>query len=256
MPRTVKNLSILTGIAVALLLICATPKVGWAQAGNPNLYGVTYFNLGGSFDGKDDVDPASTSFVDNGVHYINATDQTLCAEIYVFDSHEELQECCACPLTSNASLENLVARDLISDPAFPAGYGPTGGIYTGLITIAAAPLTQAAGVPKVKNGCPDAGGAPLGSTVALYTTAPTITEWIHHNGLTESPLTSATFAPESVSLESRVHGSPEVNFRYTFLNTTTQANLEDECSATEHSAKGGVCKCPSEPYSSGAVTSR
>ncbi len=204
--------AVFLGVTTVLLMVSATPKVGWAQ----NTFGITYFDISNG---------------DNEVHYIDGSSQAVCAEIYVFDSHEEMQECCACPLTSNASQELQVEGNLINNPAFPP---LSGDIKQGLLEIVSAPTIQPAGVPLTKNGCPNPGGATIGSSTRLYSVAPAITAWIKHNDLTEPQLGST----------SEVLGSPEVNFRYTPLNPVTQANLEDQCNFTETNGSGhGICTC-------------
>jgi len=53
---------------------------------------------------------------------ISANHGTVCADIYVFDAHQELIECCACRITANGMLELSVNLALTSNPL--TGYPP------------------------------------------------------------------------------------------------------------------------------------
>jgi len=47
---------------------------------------------------------------------ISAKHGTVCADIYVFDSNQEMTECCACPITANGLLTLSVNNDLTDNP--------------------------------------------------------------------------------------------------------------------------------------------
>ena len=56
---------------------------------------------------------------------IDANHGTICASIYVFDTNQEMQECCSCPVTANAlfsqSVCDLANRPLTGQPFIVAG---------------------------------------------------------------------------------------------------------------------------------------
>src|ERR1035437_6776824 len=54
----------------------------------------------------------------------------LCANIYVFNDQQEMQECCSCPLTANSLTTFSVINDLTSHPA-----NPTESLSAGVIKI-------------------------------------------------------------------------------------------------------------------------
>ncbi|HXZ78757.1 MAG TPA: hypothetical protein VEG30_02435 [Terriglobales bacterium] len=67
----------------------------------------------------------SYSALDQTVRVINPGEQgtpisaghgTVCADIYVFDSNQEMSECCSCPITANGLLILSVNNDLTSNP--------------------------------------------------------------------------------------------------------------------------------------------
>jgi hypothetical protein len=55
---------------------------------------------------------------DATVHIINpgTTYATICADIYVFDDHQEMSECCSCSLSPNSIRTLSVNTDLTSNP--------------------------------------------------------------------------------------------------------------------------------------------
>jgi hypothetical protein len=58
---------------------------------------------------------------DATVRIINpgTTFETLCADIYVFDTHQEMSECCSCPLTPDGIRALSVNSDLTANPLTP-----------------------------------------------------------------------------------------------------------------------------------------
>jgi hypothetical protein len=75
-----------------------------------DVYSVAYFAGGNTSQGR----PA----VQGTVRVVNpgTTFDFLCADIYVFDPHEELKECCSCPVSENGLL-TIPLSDLTDNPA-------------------------------------------------------------------------------------------------------------------------------------------
>src|SRR5690242_21832827 len=105
----------LLAASALLLLIGAFTLPVTAQTVN-DAYQVNYFS--------DQLRVADVSAPDQFVRIINtgqigspidsATNQgTVCADIYVFDTNQEMLECCSCPLTANALLTLSVQQNLV-----------------------------------------------------------------------------------------------------------------------------------------------
>ena len=77
----------------------------------------------------------------------DATAGEVCANIYVFDDIQEMQECCQCPLTADSVRTLSVITDLTSNPSFKGSLG------AGTIKILGVAHVQ----PSV---CPSAGTIP------------------------------------------------------------------------------------------------
>src|SRR3984885_13536729 len=103
-----------TKLLVACTLVAALASFGGiavaenpATAGTPNVYNVDYFSN------------ANTSGAPDGtVRIINpgTSGGNLCADIYVFDTNEEMSECCSCTTTPDSLLTLSVNNDLTSNP--------------------------------------------------------------------------------------------------------------------------------------------
>jgi hypothetical protein len=105
-----RNTQLLVGCTVVALLLLVT---GTAMAETPAKYApgdtlkVDYFSN------------ANTSGApDATVHIINpgTTYATICADIYVFDDHQEMSECCSCSLSPNSIRTLSVNTDLTNNP--------------------------------------------------------------------------------------------------------------------------------------------
>jgi len=104
----------------------------------------------------------------------------LCANIYVFDTAEEMEECCSCQVTANGYLDLSVNTNLINN-ILDNGTKPTRGI-----------------IKEIASEVPPGGCSP--STVSAEYLAPGIKGWLTHVqkgatagtfGLTETPLTNS-----------------------------------------------------------------
>ncbi|HET9698129.1 MAG TPA: hypothetical protein VFP40_14745 [Terriglobales bacterium] len=71
---------------------------------------------------------------------------TICADIYVFDSTQEMLECCSCPITANGILELSLLNDLMQNPltGFPA---PDSGVIK-IVSDTGANCNELAPVPQ------------------------------------------------------------------------------------------------------------
>ncbi len=161
----------------------------WAAAGQPaaDTYKVDYYaNAGGSAD-------ATIRMVNPGTAYA-----WLCADIYVFDSQEELSECCSCPLSPNDLRTFSLNTDLNSNPL--TGTSPTSG---SLAVISAA--SQTGHTCALPDGHPGSGGTAVNPVA-------TIRQWTTHiqnNGtLTEgvSPDAGNYSANELNALQQQCYG--------------------------------------------------
>ena len=120
----------LLAASALLLLIGAFTLPVTAQTVN-DAYQVNYFS--------DQLRVADVSAPDQFVRIINtgqigspidpATNQgTVCADIYVFDTNQEMLECCSCPLTANALLTLSVGYDLTFPGRTLTGVMPSDGV--------------------------------------------------------------------------------------------------------------------------------
>jgi hypothetical protein len=144
-----------TKLLVACTLVASLALfVGPAAAANPpittaaDVYAVDYFANANTVGAPD----ATVRIVHPGVLAGN-----LCADIYVFDTNEELSECCSCTVTPDGILTLSVNSDLTSNP------------LTGVV------LT--AGVIKIVSGATSGGLCPL-PTAPIPT--PDLRTWSTH----------------------------------------------------------------------------
>jgi hypothetical protein len=155
--------------------------------------------------------------------------QNVCANIYVFNDVQELQECCSCPLTPNSLLTFSVINDLTSNPL-----NQQESLSAGVIKIVG---SQMGIVPR---SCSNEPGA---VTAATFTTlAPGLHAWINHTETMAS--NQAGFTPpfgfvtstSVVSLDPGALSKAEFN------------ELQDGCAAinaADHTGTQaiGICKC-------------
>jgi hypothetical protein len=96
------------------VVLVVSPRVARAQSP----YRVEYFanaNTSGA--------PDATLRLDND----GSAERDLCADIFVFDTNEEMSECCSCLETPDGLRTLSVNNDLTSRPLNPGGAAPTGG---------------------------------------------------------------------------------------------------------------------------------
>ena len=154
----VASLAMFVGTAAA-----ETPAVA---SGTANVYTVDYFsnaNTNGAADG-------TVRIINPGLSGGN-----ICADVYVFDTNEEMSECCSCTTTPDGLLTLSVNGDLTSNP------------LTGVV------LTT--GVIKLVSAAPVGGLCPVPTTP---TPSPTLRSWTTHiqNGgtITENPSQEASLS--------------------------------------------------------------
>ncbi len=184
-----RKLAVICSVFLALVVFA-----GLAQAQDP--YKVDYFsnaNTGGAPDG--------TLRLDNpgGASYAN-----LCADIFVFDSFEELSECCSCLETPDGLRTLSVNTDLTANPL-------TGVVLsTGVIKVVAAATTG--------NACP----IPTHITTVANGE---VKGWATH-------IQNSNFAiTETASQDS-------------YLSAAEESNLAKQCGAIVKVGSGkGICSC-------------
>ncbi|MGA8231860.1 MAG: hypothetical protein WB795_10305 [Candidatus Acidiferrales bacterium] len=76
------------------------------------VFSITYFDTTITTPTPDET----LRIVNPGIQSTTSTTGDLCANIYVFDPSQELEECCSCPVTANGSLALSVTTDLTSNP--------------------------------------------------------------------------------------------------------------------------------------------
>lgn len=196
-------------MALAIVTMISSPSdaatlrragsTGAASSGGQDTFFSGYFDFG------------SGSTLDNMIRLENPTAASgnLCAMIYIFDTREELGECCGCLLTPNqiryGSIKGVIGSVWVGDPP-----------NKGVIQI----ITAAPNKVGSLNQC-----SPLQS----YLPTPTLNGWITHaqnfsgiSSLTEVPLTD--------------NGSADVSESNLLITT---------CGGLVGNASGfGICTCP------------
>jgi hypothetical protein len=108
---------------------------------------------------------------------VNGTSSKLCAMIYVWDRHEQIQEICGCPLSTSKEVRVSLSSDLTSNPLLAGGAGAD--LTEGQITIFSAQPNG--GTNEFTNdGCnPAASFTPPGTGVTAAPQAG-ITAWMEY----------------------------------------------------------------------------
>ena len=112
-----KTLALGTVAAVLVLAIGSTDAMG-----QDNVFALSYFSNANTRGAPDAV----LRLVNDGTVSDASPAGDLCASVYVFDSAEELNECCSCRITPNGILSLSVNTNLTSDTV--TGRTPTRGI--------------------------------------------------------------------------------------------------------------------------------
>jgi hypothetical protein len=105
--------------AMALLMTCAA--VAQETVAPSDVYFLNYYSNRNNAAGADQtvriINPGT-----QGTPIQPVVEGTICADIYVFDTTQEMQECCHCKITANGIAEISVLKGLTQDPltGFPA----------------------------------------------------------------------------------------------------------------------------------------
>jgi len=105
MSRT--KLLVACTLVASLALLVGTAAAQAPVTTSANVYFVDYFSNANTASAPD----ATVRIINPGV-----TGGNLCADIYVFDTNEELSECCSCTITPDGLLSLSVDNDLTSNP--------------------------------------------------------------------------------------------------------------------------------------------
>ena len=97
-----------------MLLFAALAVVLVASAAAQDIYQLNYYSNRNNTAGLDQT----TRLINPGTigTPIGANEGALCANIYVFDSTQEMQECCSCPITANGILSESLIANLTQNP--------------------------------------------------------------------------------------------------------------------------------------------
>ena len=158
---------------------------------------------------------------------------SLCALIYVFDTAEELQECCGCLVTPDQLIELGVQRNLLSNP----NQGVV--VHSGAIKIISSAPTTAPSTEYQNSVC----------NASTPNPTPTLREWITHvRSIVSGPVGATTTTV----------GVTEVEFSDATLSLgagSEEAFLATQCSNIQTQSTGhGICSCPTGAPTSGGGT--
>jgi hypothetical protein len=141
----------------------------------------------------------------------DASGANLCANIYVFNNAEEMQECCSCQITANGYLDLTVSNSLLTN-ILDQGIRPTRGV-----------------IKEVSSLVPSGGVC----NPTAYTTQDGIKGWLTHVQRVVVTQTDPTYSLTETALTDSSLSSTELSF-----------NLQETCSFVESLGTGtGVCSC-------------
>src|ERR1017187_2623489 len=151
----------------------------------------------------------------------------LCANIYVFNDQQEMQECCSCPLTANSLTTFSVIADLTKDPA-----NPSESLSAGVIKILGSSPTTCTNTP----------GSVTAGTLTAANLAGGLHAWINHTETMASNQPPTFPVTTSTSVE---------EFEHSALAAGELAYLVGDCafinSLGKISEHPGVCDCAPPP---------
>ena len=103
--------SLVFGAMAAALILALGSTTAVAQSGFDDVYAVGHFSNAHVTGAPDGV----LRLVNDGTLSDSSPAGDLCASLYVFDSREELNECCSCKITPNGILSLSVNNNLTSN---------------------------------------------------------------------------------------------------------------------------------------------
>ena len=193
---------------------------------------------------------APTPFLADSIAPPVAPSGDVCANIYVFNDVQEMQECCQCDLSANSLktisvITGLTSNPLISSESTEAGVIKILGVrpltaVRPLPTAAAAatgtdPVCRQSVIPPLPRPSTTTGAATF---LPLFPLAEGLHAWINH---TESMASNqAGFTPPFGFLTS----TSVEEFKYSDLDAGEIASLDSQCSFINlHGSGHGICTC-------------
>ena len=134
-------------MAAALILALGSTTALAQDDSADSVYALSYFSNAHTTGAPD----AALRLVNDGFVSDASPAGDLCASIYVFDSREELNECCSCRITPNGILSLSVNKNLTSNPL--TGTIPTRGVVK---VVSSSPFVYT-GTTKVGRSSPISG---------------------------------------------------------------------------------------------------
>jgi hypothetical protein len=214
-----------------LFLFAALAVVLVASAAAQDLYQLNYYSNRNNLNGLDQT----TRLINPGTYGTPISDGTvagiplegaLCANIYVFDSTQEMLECCSCPITANGILQLSLINNLTQNPltGLPA---PNSGVIKVVSTLAHS--TPA--------------GPACGDETDIVARTPVfgLLGWQTH---VQQPVLNSFVVTED-GFKGVNPFSPGSNLAGTNPEVNEQAFLGQACSFVQYLGSGkGVCTCP------------
>jgi len=159
----------------------------------------------------------------------NGVAGALCANVYVFDDDQELQECCSCFISADGVRTFSVTNDLISNPAFNGARMSLGAIkVVGSFGICSSPTTAAGLTPIV--------AGPVGAdpfAIGGFRLAEGLKGWISHAEAIASNLPPSFAFVTSTSVDELANAP---------LDSSELIELTTNCAANVRQASGaGIC---------------
>jgi len=146
---------------VVAALVCTVPAHAQNQT---DVFQVAYYSGGNTSNGVPAVE-GTTRIINTGT-----SGEWVCADIYVFDPHEELKECCSCPVSADG---------LLTIPTASLTDNPANGVFStsGVIKIVSDqyPNCDAANpvpTPEIRSWITNPNGRPTTVTEAEYELTP------------------------------------------------------------------------------------
>jgi len=199
-------------VTVTLALLAATAALSTAAFAQQSSYNYGYF-----------VNANTAGFPDADMYVVNpgSTGGTspsgdLCANIYVFNSVQQMQECCSCKITPDALTTFSLNTNLTSVPIL----GPS--LRTGAIKVVSS------AVPSAATSCKNVAGS-------TYAPSGYLGIWITH-----VHVANGTFSKSETSFLPGLLSTPNAP-------SAELAQLQEVCEFLIANGSGfGICSCPSE----------